>query len=146
VLDARRLTRLANAEALDEANAYPLAEYLTDLRRAVWGTPGSAAAPDANRRTVQRVYLERLDALISPPTPPTTQGFGGGGPAQQPPPLLAAPNVPRTDLPALARSQVRAIRDDARRASAAAPAGVVRAHWQDIADRAEQMLEPRHGR
>ena len=73
-------------------------------------------------------------------------GPGGGGPPQNPGPLLAAPNVPRSDLPALARSQVRAIREEARRAATTAPTGVVRAHWQDIADRADEILEPRRGR
>jgi hypothetical protein len=150
LLDPRRLSRLTDSETLDAANAYSLSDYLGDLRRAVWGTPGSSAAPDASRRTIQRVYLERLDALISPPPPPAAgaagQGPGGGGPPQNPGPLLAAPNVPRSDLPALARSQVRAIREEARRAATTAPAGVVRAHWQDIADRADEILEPRRGR
>jgi hypothetical protein len=149
LLDVRRLSRLSDSEALDEANAYPLTEYLSDLRRAVWGTPGTGAAPDAGRRTIQRVYLERLDALISPPAPPAAapgQGGGGGGPPQNPGPLLAAPNVARSDLPALARSQVRAIRDDARRAATSASAGIARAHWQDIADRADDILEPKRGR
>jgi hypothetical protein len=150
LLDPRRLSRLTDSETLDAANAYSLSDYLGDLRRAVWGTPGSSAAPDASRRTIQRVYLERLDALISPPPPPAAgavgQGLGGGAPPQNPGPLLAAPNVPRSDLPALARSQVRAIREEARRAATTAPAGVVRAHWQDIADRADEILEPRRGR
>jgi hypothetical protein len=149
LLDARRLARLADSEAIDPTNAYALVEYLGDLRRAVWGTPGTRASPDASRRTLQRVYLERLDVLISPPAPPVNpgaQGPGAGGPPQNPGPLLGAPNVPRTDLPALARSQVRSIRDDARRAAAAAPGGIAKAHWQDIVDRADQILEPRRGR
>jgi hypothetical protein len=150
LLDSRRLMRLVESESIDEANAYPLTEYLGDVRRAIWGTPGSGPSPDANRRTMQRVYLERLDALISPPAPPAGGGAqgqgGGGGPPPNPGPLLGAPNVPRTDLPALARSQVRAIRDEARRAATTAPAGVLRAHWQDIADRADDILEPRRGR
>ena len=150
LLDTRRLSRLVDSETLDAPNAYSLTEYLGDLRRAVWGTPGFGAAPDASRRTIQRVYLERLDALISPPAPPAAgaagQGAGGGGPPQNPGPLLATPNVPRSDLPALARSQVRGIREEARRAATTAPAGVVRAHWQDIADRADEILEPRRGR
>jgi hypothetical protein len=149
LLDSRRLARLAESESLEPTNAYPLTEYLGDVRRAVWGTPGTSTAPDANRRTLQRVYLERLDALISPPPPPAggaAQGPGGGGPPQAPGPFLAAPNVPRTDLPALARSQVRSIRDDARRAAAAASASLLKAHWQDIADRADEILEPRRGR
>ena len=147
LLDARRLARLADSESLDAANAYPLVDYLGDLRRAVWRTPGAGAAPDANRRTLQRVYLERLDVLIAPPAPPPAPAAQGpAGPPPNPGPLLGAPNVPRTDLPALARSQVRSIRDDARRAAAAAPRGIVKAHWQDIADRADQILEPRRGR
>ena len=73
-------------------------------------------------------------------------GPGGGGPPQPQSGLLAAPNVPRTDFPALARSQVRAIREEANRAATTAPAGVMRAHWQDIAARAEAILEPRRGR
>jgi hypothetical protein len=149
LLDSRRLTRLAESERLNEADAYELAEYLGDVRRVVWGTPGTGASPDANRRMMQRVYLERLDALISPPPPPAAAqggpGGGGGGPPQQQGALLAAPNVPRTDLPALARSQVRAIREDARRAATSSPAGVLRAHWQDIADRADAILEPNRG-
>jgi hypothetical protein len=96
---------------------------------------------------VQRVYLERLDALINPPTAPpgAAQGFGGGGGGpQQISPLLGAPNVPRSDLPALARSQVRAVRDDARRAATAATGAMAKAHWQDIADRADKILEPKN--
>ncbi len=144
ILDVRRLGRMADSELL-AANAYPLSEYMGDVRRAVWGGPG--ANPDANRRMLHRVYLERLEALISPPAPPTGgqggQGGGGGGPGQPPVPLLAMPNVPRTDLPALARAQVRAIREDARRAATTTSSAALRAHWQDIADRADRILDPR---
>ena len=145
LLDARRLSRLIESESLDETNAYPVTEYLTDLRRAVWGTPSTGPAPDASRRTIQRVYLERLDALINPPAPAAGAGqaFGGGGAPQQIGPLLAAPNVPRSDLPALARSQVRAVREDARRAAASATGSMARAHWQAVADRADKIHEPR---
>jgi hypothetical protein len=102
--------------------------------------------PDANRRTLQRVYIERLAALVDPPESPAGgggPGGGGGGPQQTPPsPLLVAPNVSRTDLPALARSELRAIQADARRAGTAAPAGVIRAHWLDVVDRVEKVLVP----
>jgi hypothetical protein len=57
--------------------------------------------------------------------------------------VLAPPVVPRSDLPALARGELRTIREAARRAAVAAPAGARRAHWQDIADRVELILEPR---
>ncbi len=146
LLDPRRLGRLAQSEEMSERDAYSPAAYLADLRRALWGAPGSLTTPDANRRTLQRVYIERLAALVEPPAPPQgggQAGGGGGGPPQEPlSPLLVAPNVPRTDLPALARSQLRGIQADARRAAGSAQSAVVRAHWQDVADRVEKVLRP----
>ena len=54
LLSTPRLGRLAEAEKIDPANAYPLTEYLGDLKADVWGTPGSGPAPDENRRTLLR--------------------------------------------------------------------------------------------
>ena len=136
LLEVRRLDRLAMGQRMS-ASAYPLADYFDDLRRAVW----SGRAPDANLRALQRVYLDRLEALVRPPAPPTG-GPGAGGPAEPPPsPLLAPVNVERSDLPALARSQLRTIRAEAL-ASAAATSGVQRAHWADVAARVDAILDP----
>jgi hypothetical protein len=137
LLDTRRLDRLAMGERMSPA-AYPLAAYLADLQRAVW----SGRAPDASQRALQRVYLDRLEALVSPPAPPTGgPGAAGGGGGELPSPLLAPVNVERSDLPALARSQLRAIRADAL-AAAAATSGVQRAHWADVAARVDAILNP----
>ena len=142
LLSAARLARLEAASALGGSDTYPAAEYLADVRRELWGAPGALATPDANRRTLHRVYLERLAALINPPAAPAGAAGGGGGGGGQIPSVLAPPNVPRSDLPALARSQLRSLREDARRAAAVAPAGVVKAHWQDVADRIDLILDP----
>ncbi len=145
LLAANRLARLGDSEAFDPANAYPASEFLSDLRRAVWGT---MATPDQNRRTLQRVYLERLAVIVNPPTAPAAGQGGQGGPQQQQPtlPLMAPPNVQRSDVPALARRELRAIQADARRAAATATGAVTRAHWQDIVDRIDGILDPRQER
>ena len=144
LLGMPRLGRLAEAEQVDPTNAYPLAEFLADLKSDVWGAPGSGTAPDANRRMLQRVYVERLAAIVNPPPPPTPTA-GAAPPTPQPPftppPFVAAPNLMRSDLPALARAQLRQIRDDARRSAASAQSAVARAHWQDIVDRVDDVLE-----
>ena len=138
LLSAARLGRLGEEEKYDAANAYPLAEFLSDLKRSVFAAGG--IAPDANRRQLQRVYLQRLDALVNPPaaTPPIP---GAAAPARALP-FVTAPNVPQSDLPALARAQLREIQRDAR-ASAATGNSVSRAHWGDLADRVTAILEPK---
>jgi hypothetical protein len=140
LLGTARLARLAESEEMDAANAYPLAEFLSDLKASVF----NGATPDANRRSLQRVYVERLAVIINPPPPPTVPAgtFSTGAPAN-PIPFVTPPNVPRSDLPAMARAQLRQIRDDAKRMSTVATGVVAKAHWQDIADRVDEALEPR---
>jgi hypothetical protein len=136
LLDPRRLGRLQEQESIDPANAYPLAEYMSDLTRALMGTD---AAADANRRALQRAYIERLETIIDPPAQTGGGGFGGGGPSS---PLLATPNLERSDIVALAKAQVRQMQQQAETRGAAAPAGIARAHWRDLAERAARILDP----
>ncbi|MGH7665625.1 MAG: zinc-dependent metalloprotease [Gemmatimonadaceae bacterium] len=141
LLDIRRLDRLAEAPKMDPAEGYSAAAYLTDLRRVVWGARAADGGPDANLRALHRVYLQRLGAVITPPDP--ERGEGNGSSRREPPsPLLVDPNVERSDLPALARSQLLTIRREATAAAAAAPPGLVRAHWQDVVARVDAILEP----
>jgi hypothetical protein len=140
LLDPRRLGRLQEQESIDPANAYPLTEYMSDLTQALMGT-GASAAPDAGRRALQRAYIERLHVLIDPPaqTGPAGGGFGGGGPSS---PLLAAPNLERSDIVALAKAQVRQLQQQADSRAGTAPAGIARAHWRDLSERAAKILDP----
>jgi hypothetical protein len=58
-------------------------------------------------------------------------------------PFVTAPNIPLSDLPALARSQLREIQRDARASATTAKTPVERAHWSDVVDRVSEILEPR---
>jgi hypothetical protein len=140
LLSPARLGRLAEAEGYDAAQAYPLAAYMADLRRALF----PAGVPDAGRRALQRVYVQRVEALITPPAAAAVPGGPGGG-AGGPPrytPFVTAPNVPASDLPALARAQLRALRQDAA-ARARSSTGTAQAHWEDLGDRIRAILDPR---
>ncbi len=135
-----RLARMSESERLDPANAYPLAEYMTDLKGDVFG----AAVSDPNRRMLQRVYVERLAAMVDATEAAATGGRGGapaGGQQGAPQPFLTQPNVARTDLPALARAQLRDIRDLSKRNAASAQGLVAKAHWQDLADRVDGVFD-----
>ena len=110
------------AEQVDAANAYPLAEFLADLKADVWGTPGSGAAPTRIVACCSACTSSDSRSIINPPPAPAAgpRGAAAGrqGPPLRPPPFVAAPNVPRSDLPALARAQLRQIRDEAHRCAA----------------------------
>ncbi len=134
LLQPQRLGRMGEAASIDSAAAYPVSEFLEDVRRALW-TP----SPDTWRRGLQRVHLERLEALMNPPALPAPAA-GAGGPPPQLPALLQAPNVRRADVSALARAQLRLIQGEARRLSATAT-GVTRAHYQDIVERVDAIFE-----
>lgn len=144
VLSNARLGRLEAIEKFDAAAAWPVADYLAEMRRLIWQTR-QATAPDANRRALQRAYVARLAAIVNPPAPaPAAAGaIGAAAPPAPPGPFLAPVNLAQSDLPALARAQLRAIQTAAKVAAAAATTSVLRAHWADIVDRVAEVLEAR---
>jgi hypothetical protein len=141
-----RLGRLAEIEKFDAANAYPLSEFMGDVKRLVWNSP-EAATPDANRRSLQRAYVTRLGTIVNPPAPPPAPAAPAAGPPPAPPqpprPFLAPVVLTQSDLPALARAQLRTIQTQARTAAGATVNTVLKAHWSDIADRVTEILEPK---
>lgn len=133
---AARLDRMSQASTLQPGVGYEVAGFLSELTSSLVGI----AAPDANRRLLHRVYLERLQALSDAPGAPAAAGPGGqGGGGFGPTPV----NVRRSDISAAARAQLRAVQATARAKAAAATGPMVRAHWLDLADRAERVLDPR---
>ena len=114
-----RLGRLAEIEKFDSQNAYPLADFMADVKRQIWNS-AEGTAPNANRRSLQRAYVTRLGAIINPPptTPaPATPPAPPQATPQPPRPFLAPFVVSQSDLPALSRAQLRAIQTQARAAA-----------------------------
>jgi hypothetical protein len=106
----------------------------------------AGAVSDTGVITVHRVgdrwLFEVPDALTTTPggatacTAATAGRSGFDGLAAG----AAAGALARTDVPALARGELAAVRDAARRAAAAAPPGARRAHWADLAARVDAAL------
>ncbi len=127
LLDARRLARLAELEVTQPERAFPLAEYLAELREGVWGRLTTTAA-DPYRRALQRAYLEEVEQLL------TEEPQGSS--------FLPAPDVSRSDIRPLLRQQMRRLRTEAQSAARRSTDGVARAHLEDVAERIERMLDP----
>lgn len=132
LLDARRLARIAALEVMEPDDAYPLAAYLADLRDGVWGALRTTAG-DPYRRALQRAYLEEAETLLTE-EPPSISFLGG------------APDISRSDIRPLLRSQLRRLRTEAGSAAQRVSDATARAHLEDIAERIDAILEMESGR
>jgi len=135
MLDPRRMQRIIESEVFD-AGAYPLVEYLDDLKEGVFSELDSGEPIDTYRRSLQRAYLERLEYLMTeePAAPPATAGNN-----------ITRVDVSQSDIRPLSRAQLREIMEDARWAAGRTEDRVTRAHLVDLADRAEAILEGGNG-
>jgi hypothetical protein len=135
MLDPRRMQRMIESEVFD-AGAYPLVEYMDDLRDGVFSELDDGDAIDTYRRNLQRAYIERLEYLMTeePPAPPAF--FGN---------TLTRVDVSQSDIRPLARAQLHEIMDGAERAAGRTQDRVTRAHLEDLAARAEAVLENGNG-
>jgi hypothetical protein len=82
MLDAGRMARLVEYEALAArpANAYPLVEYVADVRAGIWSElRDGTVRVDAYRRALQRSYLNTVRSRLTPPAAGAAPAGGGRG-------------------------------------------------------------------
>jgi hypothetical protein len=98
------------------------------LRDGVW-SPLRTTATDPYRRALQRAYLEEVGSLLN--EEPDPNPFLGG-----------APDISRSDVRPLLRTQLRRLQSEARSAATRATDDVARAHLEDVAERIDEILDP----
>ena len=115
-----RLNRLVEQEAAEGAKAYPLADYMGDIRKGVFS---ELAAPsvkvDAYRRNTQRIYLELMNERLN-----------GKSPASD-------------DARAIIRAELKTLGADTTRALPRAADRTTRAHLDDMKDQIATILDPK---
>jgi hypothetical protein len=128
LLDPRRMAILSEMEAMQPGNVYPLAEFMDDVRDAVWGSLDEVSALHGYRRALQRAHLERLEYLMT--EQPASNAFQG-----------AAPDLSRSDVRPLVRAQLVELKDDVESAARRIRHRLTRAHLEDIVVRIDAILE-----
>ncbi len=131
MLDPRRMQRLIESEVFD-AGAYPLIEYMDDLKAGVFSELDSGESIDTYRRSLQRAYVERLEYLMTEEPAAPRAGAGSN---------ITRVDVSQSDIRPLARAQLREIMEDAGWAAGRTENRVARAHLVDLVARAEAILE-----
>ena len=109
LLSKGRLLRMVENEALHGTTAYTPTQMLADVRRGLWAEALAGKPIDVYRRNLERAHVERLVELMKEDT-------------EKP-----------SDVGALARAELNAIRSTAASAARRYPAGLVRYHLEGVA-------------
>ena len=134
LLSSARFARMVEQQAIDGDAAYQPAEFLGDVRNAVWGELNAPKVTvDAYRRNLQRAYLDIANNKLNAPAQAPPQGL---------PPGFGALFVTSGDERGFYRSELRAI-------SAAAGAAIPRTtdrntkvHLEAVRDQIAKILNP----
>lgn len=118
LLSNRVLGNLITAEAAQGKNAYTIDDLFGDLNRSIWRELSTGAAPDVYRRGLQNLYVDRLIALLP------KQGA-----------------VVVSDVPARVTYELQSLQKRLSRASS--PNAAVQAHYQYLAKKIADTLDPK---
>jgi hypothetical protein len=130
LLDQARMHRMIVEEATLGSKAYTLTEMLHDLQSGVFGELAMSKPIDVYRRNLQKAYVNKIVDLIGTPDKP---GLDLG-------------DDEMSIIKAHARELAAAIKVASARypASVGQPASVTRDHLDDLYERLELSLKPRH--
>lgn len=64
LMDVNRMYRIIENEVTNPKHAYPLINFMDDIRKGVWSELSSGKTIDTYRRNLQKAYIDRLHFLI----------------------------------------------------------------------------------
>ncbi|MEM6648412.1 MAG: zinc-dependent metalloprotease, partial [Bacteroidota bacterium] len=130
LLDPGRMQRLIEVEVLDPDTAYPLLDFMGDVRASVWGElDGRRPVIDTYRRNLQRGYLERMAYLLNEEPPSFSFFFG------------TRVDVSQSDIRAFVRGSLRDLQASVDRAARRTQDTATRYHLQDASVRIDALLD-----
>jgi hypothetical protein len=132
------MSKLVAAEAIDGEPAYKITDLFTDLNGSIFSELKSNQTIDVYRRNLQKMYVEKLIAIIKPAANPAGMNLivtRGGAVAQS---GLAAS---QSDVLSVVKGQLKEL-DTMIKTSSNAATGLSKYHLQDLSDRIEKALDP----
>ncbi|MCK7557608.1 zinc-dependent metalloprotease [Chitinophaga sedimenti] len=135
LLSTTTLNKLVNAQTNYGAKAYPIDEYLNDLKRGIFKEVAAGQKIDVYRRNLQKMYVTYAINVIKPPVSTASAGqMMMGGPA----PI----NPEKSDISSVGRAHLIALRSELR-AGAGNGDAMSRYHIQDLIERINVALDPK---
>ncbi|NWJ52374.1 MAG: zinc-dependent metalloprotease [Bacteroidetes bacterium] len=123
VLSSQKLYTLAINYGANNQN-YAVDELLQDLKKGIWTELPTRKSVDFCRRNLQKVYVEKLLSMIEP---------GDQGNMQN---AISS----KSDVYSIVKSHLRSLMSELKQASATTVDRGTKAHWADLADRIDKVL------
>ncbi len=128
------ISKLLDAQAFHGSEAYTPIEFFNDLKRSVWSELPARKPIDIYRRNLQKIYVERLTALINPPETPQITATNN--------PFAQQTALSKTnDALSIVKGHARSLSGEIRAALPAITDQATRYHLQDVLDRLTEALE-----
>lgn len=134
LLDFYRLGRLIEAEAMLGDETYTIAELFDDMYSGIWSELRRARPIDVYRRNLQRGHIESLHRLMTEELQPMSPRFRRFAD-------WTYVDVSQTDIPAMARAELKRIKANADRAASRTNDRMTKVHLEDISEKISDMLE-----
>lgn len=135
ILNASRLDRMVQAGNRFE-NAYAIEELYTDLKKGIFSELPARKKIDNHRRNLQKSYVERMIAMISP-SAASTVSIGSGFT------ITMGPDLKKSDISSLTRAHLSSLRSEMQTASAGTTDAMSKYHLQDLSERIRMALNPK---
>lgn len=129
LLSLPRIGRLMDNEILG-ADTYKALDLFKDTRKGIWKEANAATNVTIYRRNLQRAYVDRMGYLMTEEIKPTERG-------------TVYYNVSQSDLRALVRGELTALRKTLSVAKAGAINTETKYHYEDCIKRIDLILDPK---
>ena len=142
LFDVGRMSRLieTGTSSTPAKPMYTLDEFMTDMQGGIWSELKQSKPIDVYRRDLQKVYVERLIALLNAPATPPSAPFAGSGFRFAPGPVM---DVRKSDIMSMVRGQLAGLQSSIRTALPRQTDKMSRYHLADVQARIEKALNPK---
>lgn len=141
LVSTNTLTKLISAEAIDGAAAYKITDLFADLNGAVFSELKSNQPIDVYRRNLQKMYVDKLIAIVKPAPVATginiVAGRGGRGSGGQ-----SGISASQSDVLSVVKGQLKEL-DTMIKNTTISATGLSKYHLQDLSDRIDNALNPK---
>ncbi|MEC8535818.1 MAG: zinc-dependent metalloprotease [Bacteroidota bacterium] len=135
LLSLGKMARLIENETLNGAKAFKLTDMTTALRNSIWTEIKKGRKIDTYRRNLQRAHIDRLAYLLKAENQSKRRGSDYI--------KSTAVNTSQSDIRAIARFELNALKDIAKRGRTQSSDNMTSIHLKDIEERIKIILNPK---